>query len=88
MFIEPPLVGPDRIVATTIAAIRSAFPRKDNKQLVDIAIAIPIVETPVNITRRQYLEDIIHSVLRGLIIIFSAAVFLAFINLNILQVEH
>ena len=88
MLIKTPLMGPDGIGITTKAAIGTTAPCIDKYQLVDIAIVIPVVKTPVDVTCQQNIEGIIHQVLGVLILTLSAAVFLTGINLDILQIEH
>ena len=60
VFTHPPLVRPYQIRARTVVhAITGIY----DEQLVDVAIVIPVVETPVNVTLQEFLHNILDEIL-------------------------
>ena len=49
MFAEPPLVWPDGILAASEASVAAAFAGKDDEQLVDVSVLVPVVDAPIDV---------------------------------------
>ena len=90
MLAEPPLVRPDgsgiRSVVTKTAVI-TRFAGTDNQHLIDIAVTVPVVETPVDVTLQQRIHDIADQVLRILVVHHRAPVAFTFGQTNELEIE-
>ena len=86
MLTHPPLMRPYAIAATTIVHALTGI---DNEQLVDIAVAVPVVQTPVNGTCLEHFHDILYQILRILVIGIGTLVLLHLsTDLHILQVKR
>ena len=85
VFSHPPLVWPNGIAGSTCVHTLASV---DDEQLVDVAVAIPVVSAPVDILCLQDIHDILNQILRVLIIRISAGIFLGIAtDLYIDQVE-
>ena len=85
VFAYPPLMRPDGVIATTGILSLSGI---DDEQLVDETVAIPVVEAPVDVAGLQHLHDVLHQILRVLIMRSSAGILLGIAaDLHIYQVE-
>ena len=71
MLTEPPLVGPDA-VRTTVGIHALTGIEDDN--LVDVAVTIPVVLTPVNRLRHQRIDDVVNHILRVFVVKVRAAI--------------
>ena len=85
MVAEPPLVCPDGVGTSPVV---HAFSCKDNHQLIDKSVAIPVIQAPVDVTLREDVHDVVDQKLRILIIFGCAGVSgFPLRELHILQVE-
>ena len=83
---EPPLVGPDAVV---VAAIVHALAGIDYQELVDIAVAIPVVGRPVYAAGFKGVHHVKNQILGVLIVRRCAPVFIAaHVQLDIVHVER
>ena len=82
---HPPLVGPDGVAVAagvlTLAGI-------ENEQLVHVAVAVPVVDGPFHLFFLQHFHDVVHQILRVLIVGACAPVFGAgLVERDVIQVE-
>ena len=81
-------MGPDGIVASTEAAIAAAFAGIDDEQLVDVSVAIPVVEAPVDVTFEEGVDNIDDEELGVLVVPYRAAILLETIDDDVFKVEN
>ena len=84
---HPPLVGPDGIVASTKTAIAAAFAGIDDKQLVDVSVAIPVVEAPVDVTFEEGVDNIFDEELGILVVRYRTAILRKAVDNDVFEVE-
>ena len=82
---HPPLVGPDGVAVAagvlTLAGI-------ENEQLVHVAVAVPVVDGPFHLFLLQHFHDVVHQILRVLIVGACAPVLGAgLVERDVIQVE-
>ena len=85
VFAHPPLVRPNQIGAR---AVVHAVAGIDNEQLVDESVAVPVVKAPVDMAGTEHLHDVLHQILRVLIVSIRAGIFLSITwHLDVVQVK-
>ena len=84
MLAHPPLVRPNQV---RTAIVVHAVTGIDDEQLVDEAVAVPVIEAPVDIAGFQLLHDVLHQILRVLVVIIAGILLGIAFHLDIYQVE-
>ena len=89
MLAHPPLVGPYHglILVLFLVIVVHSLTGIDDEQLVDEAIAVPVVAAPVDAEGLQHFHDVLHEILRVLVVIIAGILHGIAFHLDVHQVK-